>query len=585
MRRGPVTEARVARDTTPGHSHRPALLWYPQVRRIRPPIEAGQVAACSCREVVRLASVERAASSSSGMVSAPSSPVDVGFGKRSLGAMFRRLWWATGISASGDGLLAVAVPLLAVTLTRNPLIIAGLTGVNRGAAAIAALPGGLVADRWDRRRVMVACNLAAGVVLLLLVGTMTVGWAELAALYIVATVLAACDVTYTLAVQASLPDVIASERLGVANGRLIAVEGAGEQFIGPASGGILFSLAQRLPFFADGISFFVSAWLVARGLPRASHPADAAAGSVVTGPVGAGTSVNAPAVPGADVDRPIGTSLNSPRPDAASPGTGNPGTGNPGAGNPGAGNPDAGNPDAARPDRGSLGPATEPIDTPEGNGGFGPRPFRSDGRPRWVVDLREGLSTFHRYAALKLLAVVAAVTAFCQTMVFAILVLYGQQTLHLSSTGYGLFLAFAAVIGVAGAQFAGHIQHRLGSGQLLLGGLTLAVISYIGLAFTHSVVLAVFVFGLQEIGTVAANVGSVTARQHIIPRHLYGRVGSVHRLAVLSASVAGALTGGLVASASSVQAVMLTAGALLFVTTVIFAPWLSRRLPAIAGHA
>jgi MFS family permease len=552
-----------------------------------------------------LASVERAASSSSGMVSAPSSPVDVGFGKRPLGAMFRRLWWATGISASGDGLLAVAVPLLAVTLTRNPLIIAGLTGVNRGAAAIAALPGGLVADRWDRRRVMVACNLAAGVVLLLLVGTMTVGWAELAALYIVATVLAACDVTYTLAVQASLPDVIASERLGVANGRLIAVEGAGEQFIGPASGGILFSLAQRLPFFADGISFFVSAWLVARGLPRASHPADTAAASIVTGPVGAGNSVNAPAVPGADVDRPIGTSSNSPRPDAASPDTGNPGAGNPGAGNPGAGNPGAGNPgagnpgagnpgagnpdgadpDAARPDRGSLGPATEPIDTPEGNGGFGPRPFRSDGQPRWVVDLREGLSTFNRYAALKLLAVVAAVTAFCQTMVFAILVLYGQQALHLSPTGYGLFLAFAAVIGVAGAQFAGHIQHRLGSGQLLLGGLTLAVISYIGLAFTHSVVLAVFVFGLQEIGTVAANVGSVTARQHIIPRHLYGRVGSVHRLAVLSASVAGALTGGLVASASSVQAVMLTAGALLFVTTVIFAPWLSRRLPAIAGHA
>ncbi len=165
-------------------------------------------------------------------------------------------------------------------------------------------------------------------------------------------------------------------------------------------------------------------------------------------------------------------------------------------------------------------------------------------------------------------------------MVFAILVLYGKQTLHLTSTGYGLFLAFAAAIGVAGAHFAGNLQHRFGSGQLMVGGLALGVGSYIGLAFTHSVVLAVFVFGLQEIGTVAANVASVTARQHIIPRHLYGRVGSVHRLAVLSASAVGAVLGGFVASASSVEATMVTAGALLFIATVIFAPWLLRSLPA-----
>ena len=215
-----------------------------------------------------MASVERAASSSSGAVGAPKGTPSVRVGRRSLGGAFRRLWWATGISASGDGLLAVAVPLLALTLSRNPLVIAGLTGANRASAAIAALPGGLVADRWDRRSVMVACNLAAGVTLLALVGAMTAGWAELVMLYLVAIVLAACDVTYTLAVQASLPDVIPTERLGVANGRLIAVEGAGEQFIGPASGGILFSLARRLPFFVDGISFFVSAWLVRSGLPR-----------------------------------------------------------------------------------------------------------------------------------------------------------------------------------------------------------------------------------------------------------------------------------------------------------------------------
>jgi MFS family permease len=471
-------------------------------------------------EVVRLASVERAASGSSGTVGAPSSPAAAPAGRRSLGATFRRLWWATGISASGDGLLAVAVPLLALTLTRNPLIIAGLTGANRASAAVAALPGGLVADRWDRRNVMVACNVVAGVTLLALVGALTIGSGELVMLYIVATVLAACDVTYTLAVQASLPDVISQDRLAVANGRLIAVEGAGEQLIGPAIGGVLFSLARRVPFFADGISFFVSASLVAIGLPRRARPGLRPAGH------GAETS-------------------NGARPHAR---------------------------------------ATEQITTPAGTRGpeeGGLR--RTADRSRWTVDFRQGLSVFRSDRALKLLAAVAAAGALCQTMVLAILVLYGEQTLHLTSTGYGLFLAFAAAIGVGGAHFAGYLQERWGSGQLILGGLTLAAVSYIGLAFTHSVVPAVFVFGLQEIGTVAANVGSVTARQHIIPRRLYGRVGSVHRLAVLSASVVGALLGGFITSASSVEATMLVAGASCVVTMALFAPWLLRAL-APAGH-
>ncbi len=347
-----------------------------------------------------------------------------------------------------------------------------------------------MADRWDRRNVMVACNVVAGVTLLALVGALTIGSGELVMLYVVATVLAACDVTYTLAVQASLPDVISQDRLAVANGRLIAVEGAGEQLIGPALGGVLFSLARRLPFFADSISFFVSASLVAIGLPRRARPAWRPAGH------GAATS-------------------NGARPHVR---------------------------------------ATEQITTPAGTRGpeeGGLR--RAEDRPRWTVDFRQGLSVFRSDRALKLLAAVAAAGALCQTMVLAILVLYGEQTLHLTSTGYGLFLAFAAAIGVAGAHFAGYLQERWGSGQLILGGLTLAAVSYIGLAFTHSVVPAVFVFGLQEIGTVAANVGSVTARQHIIPRRLYGRVGSVHRLAVLSASAVGALLGGFIASASSVE--------------------------------
>jgi MFS family permease len=470
-----------------------------------------------------LVSVERAASGSSGSVGAPEGAKAGRVRRRSLGTAFKRLWWATGISASGDGLLAVAVPLLAVTLTRNPVIIAGLTGANRASAALAALPGGIVADRWDRRTVMVICNLVGGVTLFALAGAMTAHWAELFVLYVVAVVLAACDVTYTLAVQACLPDVITSDRLAVANGRLIAVEGAGEQFIGPATGGILFSLARRVPFFVDSVSFFVAALLVRSGLPARSKREGELAQPPGTGDVS-----------------PNGSHPHAPRDNVLA--------------------------------KGSNG-ATVPSGA---QNGARPQPPR---RPRWVADLSQGIAIFRSERALQVLATMAAFGALCQTMIFGILVLYGQQTLHLSSAGYGFFLAFAAAIGVAAAHFSGHMQHRFGSAQLILGGFFLSIISYLGLAFTHSAVLAVFVFGLQEIGTVAANVGSVTARQRIIPRHLYGRVGSVHRLAVLSASVIGALAGGFIASATSVEATMLAAGVLLSVATVLIGPWLLRTLP------
>ncbi len=460
-----------------------------------------------------MASVKRAAKNISIV---PSTDAGVLAPPRRLEGPFWRLWFATGISASGDGLVTVAVPLLALTITRNPLLIAGITAINKASAAIAALPGGVVADRWDRRSVMVACNVVAGATLLALVAAMTFGLAELVMIYVVAAVLAACEVTYTLAVQGSLPDLVPSDRLALANGRLIAVEGAGEQFVGPACGGILFSLARRLPFFADGASFFVSALLVRKNLPR-------------------------------DPQRPRFTVYNN-----------------------GGGTDDR-----------LTGSATEEV------------PVEIDGRPsqptsvrsRWASDFAQGVRVFRNERVLPLLAANVSSLAFCQNMIFALLVLYGKGTLHLTSTAYGFFVAIASLFGMVGAFFGGSLQRRFGPGPLIIGGTAAAVLSYVGLAFTHSAVIAVFVFGLQEIGTVLANVASVKTRKRVIPRELYGRVGSVHRLSVTLSGAAGALLAGLIASVWSVPVTMLAAGLLLMTMLALLGPALLRRLAAIPGDS
>ncbi len=458
-----------------------------------------------------MASVKRAAKNISIV---PSTDPGVLAPPRRLEGPFWRLWFATGISASGDGLATVAVPLLALTITRSPLLIAGITAINKASAAIAALPGGVVADRWDRRSVMVACNVVAGATLLALVAAMTFGLAELVMIYVVAAVLAACDVTYTLAVQGSLPDLVPSDRLALANGRLIAVEGAGEQFVGPACGGILFSLARRLPFFADGASFFVSALLVRKNLPR-----DPQRPGFMAHDNGGGTD-----------DRLTGSA-----------------------------------------------PEAVPVEIDAG--ASQPTSMRS----RWASDFAQGVRVFRNERVLPLLAANVSSLAFCQNMIFALLVLYGKGTLHLTSAAYGFFVAIASLFGMVGAFFGGSLQRRFGPGPLIIGGTGAAVLSYVGLAFTHSAVIAVFVFGLQEIGTVLANVASVTTRQHVIPRELYGRVGSVHRLSVTVSGAVGALLAGLIASVWSVPVTMLAAGLLLMTMLALLGPALLRRLAAIPG--
>jgi len=48
-----------------------------------------------------------------------------------LGSRFSKLWMASAVSNLGDGVMAVAFPLLVASITRDPLLVAGVTFVNR----------------------------------------------------------------------------------------------------------------------------------------------------------------------------------------------------------------------------------------------------------------------------------------------------------------------------------------------------------------------------------------------------------------------------------------------------------------------
>ena len=71
-----------------------------------------------------------------------------------LGPNFRKLWLASTASNLGDGIIYTAAPLLAASLTRDPLLLAFVMFMRGLPWLLFSLVAGAIADRVDRRRLM-----------------------------------------------------------------------------------------------------------------------------------------------------------------------------------------------------------------------------------------------------------------------------------------------------------------------------------------------------------------------------------------------------------------------------------------------
>ena len=185
---------------------------------------------------------------------------------RTLGAPFRALWLSVAISGTGDGMFLTAFPLLAAALTRDAALIAGVTVASRLPWLLFSLVTGAIADRFDRRRLMVAADLARCAVVALLALAVLTDEARIWLLYVCAFGLGLGETMHANAAQAILPLVVDDERLVPANARLTGTQVMTEQFGGPPLGAALCGAAPAVPFVVDAVSFAASAALV-RTLP------------------------------------------------------------------------------------------------------------------------------------------------------------------------------------------------------------------------------------------------------------------------------------------------------------------------------
>jgi len=166
------------------------------------------------------------------------------------------------VSAFGSNLNLLALNLFAYTVTGSA-VATGLVMVLRLAAGFTA---GLVAGRWvtryDRKRLMIAADLAQAGALLVLVATPPAQAG--AVLYGVAVVAGACATVNTVALRSSVPEMVGADRRAQANALLVTGRSLG-MVGGLAVAGILVGWGGfRAAFLVDAVTFVVSAANLAR---------------------------------------------------------------------------------------------------------------------------------------------------------------------------------------------------------------------------------------------------------------------------------------------------------------------------------
>lgn len=183
-----------------------------------------------------------------------------------------RLWWASAVDNVGDGAFAAAIPLLAVTITRDPRLVSVVSAATYLPWLLLSLPVGAIVDRYDRVLLMWRSQLGqalAVAAVAVLAGCHLVGIGVLALL---AFVIGTGEVVFGNAAQAVLPEIVPAPLLHKANGTQYAITTVGQLFVGPPLGSLLFGIAVAVPFGLDAGTFAISAALLAT-LPRTRRPA------------------------------------------------------------------------------------------------------------------------------------------------------------------------------------------------------------------------------------------------------------------------------------------------------------------------
>ena len=172
---------------------------------------------------------------------------------------FRRLWFSDTVSQFGNTFTQFALPVIAVlTFHATPIEMGILNAVAFASYPLLGLFVGVWADRYRRRRIMIACNLGRMFTLASIPTAYLLGVFSFAQIFIVALVQGVLSVFFDAAYQAYLPNLVDREDLIEGNQKL-QLSASGAQVSGPGIAGLVYNaIGGALTIAIDALGYLAS---------------------------------------------------------------------------------------------------------------------------------------------------------------------------------------------------------------------------------------------------------------------------------------------------------------------------------------
>jgi predicted MFS family arabinose efflux permease len=171
---------------------------------------------------------------------------------------FMFLWGGQVISTLGTAASSIVYPLLILELTHSPAAAGAASALAGIPYILFSLLAGVLIDRWDRKRVMILCDIGRAITLASIPIAGLFHVLTIWQLYIAAFLEGSLFVFFNIAEVAALPRVVAKDQLPQAAAQNEAAFGAAG-IAGPAFGTFLYqALGHTAPFIADALSYLVS---------------------------------------------------------------------------------------------------------------------------------------------------------------------------------------------------------------------------------------------------------------------------------------------------------------------------------------
>ncbi len=181
-----------------------------------------------------------------------------------LGRPFRWMLASSWLSNLSDGIALAAGPLLVAAQTSDPFLVALAVVLQRLPWLLFGLYAGVVADRLDRRRILLSVQLVRSLVLIGLTATIATDRINIAvvlgAMFLLGTTETFADTTS----QTLLPMIVERRELGFGNARVMAGFVTINQLLGPPIGAALFAVDAVVPFVAQTFVMVLSALAISR---------------------------------------------------------------------------------------------------------------------------------------------------------------------------------------------------------------------------------------------------------------------------------------------------------------------------------